>query len=83
MTEDCERQDCFRGISADLFPITLRAGNGPKLRFIVANQYPGGDYFEFGSEGFRTFRNFLSAFHLNGHTEKMPDVKILCFRYFR
>jgi hypothetical protein len=53
-----------------------------EIALIVANQYPGGDYFEFGSEGFRTFRNFLSAFHLNGHTEKMPDVKFFAFDVF-
>ena len=53
-----------------------------EIALIVANQYPGGDYFEFGSEGFRTFRNFLSAFHLNGHTEKMPNVKFFAFDIF-
>lgn len=53
-----------------------------EIAMIVANQYPGGDYFEFGSEGFRTFRNFLSAFHLNGHTEGMPDVKFFAFDIF-
>ncbi|MGC1777982.1 MAG: hypothetical protein WBB34_08535 [Xanthobacteraceae bacterium] len=53
-----------------------------EIALIVANQYPGGDYFEFGSEGFRTFRNFLSAFHLNGHTEKMPDVRFYAFDIF-
>jgi hypothetical protein len=53
-----------------------------KIALIVANQYPGGDYFEFGSEGFRTFRNFLSAFHLNGHTERMRDVKFFAFDVF-
>ena len=53
-----------------------------EIALIVANQYPGSDYFEFGSEGFRTFRNFLSAFHLNGHTEKMPEVKFYAFDIF-
>lgn len=53
-----------------------------EIALIVANQYPGGDYFEFGSEGFRTFRNFLSAFHLNGHGEKLPDVKFFAFDVF-
>jgi hypothetical protein len=57
-------------------------GEWAKIALIVANQYPGGDYFEFGSGGFRTFRNFLSAFHLNGHTEKMPDVKFFAFDIF-
>ena len=40
-----------------------------EIAIMVANQYPGGDYFEFGSEGFYTFCNFLSAFDLNGHTK--------------
>jgi Macrocin-O-methyltransferase (TylF) len=53
-----------------------------EIALIVANQYPGGDYFEFGSEGFRTFRNFLSAFHLNGHSANMPDVKFFAFDVF-
>ena len=53
-----------------------------QIALIVANQYPGGDYFEFGSEGFHTLRNFLSAFHLNGHTEGMPDVKFFAFDIF-
>lgn len=53
-----------------------------QIALIVANQYPGGDYFEFGSEGFRTFRNFLSAFHLNGHSETQPDVRFYAFDVF-
>ncbi len=53
-----------------------------QIALIAANQYPGGDYFEFGSEGFRTFCNFLSAFHLNGHDKRMPDVKFYAFDVF-
>ena len=53
-----------------------------EIALIVATQYPGGDYFEFGSAGFRTFRNFLSAFHLSGNTEKLPDVKFYAFDIF-
>jgi len=53
-----------------------------EIAIMVANQYPGGDYFEFGSEGFYTFCNFLSAFDLNGHTEGMPDVKFYAFDIF-
>jgi hypothetical protein len=53
-----------------------------EIAIMVANQYPGGDYFEFGSEGFYTFCNFLSAFDLNGHTEGMPDVKFYAFDVF-
>jgi hypothetical protein len=52
------------------------------IALMVANQYPGGDYFEFGSEGLRTFCNFLSAFHLNGHAEGMPGVKFFAFDVF-
>lgn len=53
-----------------------------EIALMVANQYPGGDYFEFGSESFRTFSNFLSAFHLNAHDETMPDVKFFAFDVF-
>jgi hypothetical protein len=53
-----------------------------EIALIVATQFPGGDYFEFGSAGFRTFRNFLSAFHLCGNTEKLPDVKFYAFDIF-
>jgi hypothetical protein len=53
-----------------------------EIALIVATQYPGGDYFEFGSAGFRTFRNFLSAFHLSGNTERLPDVKFYAFDVF-
>jgi hypothetical protein len=52
------------------------------IALVVANQYPGGDYFEFGSESFRTFRNFLSAFHLNGHSKGMPDTRFYAFDVF-
>jgi hypothetical protein len=54
----------------------------PQIALIVANQYPGGDYFEFGSDGFRTFRNFLSAFHLNRQPERFPDTKFFAFDIF-
>ena len=53
-----------------------------EIALIVANQFPGGDYFEFGSEGFRTFRNFLSAFHMNGHSERMPETRFYAFDIF-
>jgi hypothetical protein len=33
---------------------------------MAAQFFPGGDYFEFGSEGAGTLRNFLTAFDLNG-----------------
>jgi len=53
-----------------------------EIAIMVANQYPGGDYFEFGSEGFYTFCNFLSAFDLNGHTDAKPDAKFYAFDIF-
>jgi hypothetical protein len=53
-----------------------------QIAITVANQFPGGDYFEFGSEGFRTLRNFLSAFHLNGHTDRFPDTRFFAFDVF-
>ncbi|HXX08210.1 MAG TPA: hypothetical protein VEJ43_09095 [Pseudolabrys sp.] len=53
-----------------------------EIALMVANQYPGGDYFEFGSEGFYTFCNFLSAFDINGHTKGKPDVKFYAFDIF-
>jgi hypothetical protein len=53
-----------------------------QIAIIVANQFPGGDYFEFGSEGFRTLRNFLSAFHLNGHTDRFPNTRFFAFDIF-
>jgi hypothetical protein len=53
-----------------------------EIAIMVGNQYPGGDYFEFGSEGLYTFCNFLSAFHLNGLAEDMPDTKFFAFDVF-
>jgi hypothetical protein len=53
-----------------------------EIAVMVGNQYPGGDYFEFGSESLHTFCNFLSAFHLNGHAEAMPDTKFFAFDVF-
>lgn len=53
-----------------------------QIAFTVANQFPGGDYFEFGSEGFRTLRNFLSAFHLNRHENRFPDTRFFAFDVF-
>jgi hypothetical protein len=50
-----------------------------EIALMVANQYPGGDYFEFGSESFRTLMNFLSAFHLNGHDRRFPETKFFAF----
>lgn len=44
--------------------------------------YPGGDYLEFGSAGMATFRNFLSAFHLNKLDKKFPDTRFHAFDIF-
>ena len=53
-----------------------------RIALDVANQYPGGDYFEFGSEGLNTLCNFLAAFHLNGHDQNKPDVRCFAFDIF-
>ena len=44
---------------------------------------PGnGDYFEFGSEGMGTFRNFLTAFDLNGLPQRLPNTHFYAFDIF-
>lgn len=50
----------------------------------VASAYPGGDYFEFGSWGLGTFRNFLGAFavYYPSHTRHYPDTKFYAFDMF-
>lgn len=48
----------------------------------VASMYPGGDYFEFGSAGFRTLRNFLTAFDLNDLPQKLPETRFFAFDVF-
>ena len=53
-----------------------------RIALDVANQYPGGDYFEFGSEGLNTLCNFLAAFHLNGHDQNKPNVRCFAFDVF-
>lgn len=49
---------------------------------IVAQFYPGGDYFEFGSEGVGTLRNFLTAFDLNGKGKVFPETMFYAFDIF-
>jgi hypothetical protein len=44
--------------------------------------YPGGDYFEFGSEGLATFRSFLTAFDLTSKIDTNPDVRFYAFDIF-
>jgi hypothetical protein len=53
-----------------------------RIALDVANQYPNGDYFEFGSEGLNTLCNFLAAFHLNGHDQNKPEVRCFAFDVF-
>jgi hypothetical protein len=48
----------------------------------VASTYPGGDYFEFGSSGLATFRSFLAAFDLHGHTTRFPATRFYAFDIF-
>ncbi len=49
----------------------------------VASTYPGGDYFEFGSAGLFTFRNFLAAFDINSaHTKHFPNTRFYAFDIF-
>jgi hypothetical protein len=47
----------------------------------VASHYPGGDYFEFGSAGLSTFRNFLTAFDIHCGAS-FPDVRFYAFDVF-
>jgi hypothetical protein len=53
-----------------------------EVALAVASMYPGGDYFEFGCAGFRTFRNFLTAFDLNDRPTLSPDTKFFAFDIF-
>lgn len=48
----------------------------------VAQFFPGGDYFEFGSEGMGTFRNFLTAFDLSGCDSRYPATEFYAFDIF-
>jgi hypothetical protein len=50
------------------------------IALTVAAQFPDGDYFEFGSSGFNTLRNFLSALHL--YRDIDPDMKFFTFDAF-
>lgn len=53
-----------------------------EVALAVAQLYPGGDYFEFGSEGMGTFRNFLTAFDVCGCTARYPDTQFYAFDIF-
>ena len=49
----------------------------------VASAYSGGHYFEFGSSGLSSFRNFLGAFGVfEAHTRYFPDTKFYAFDIF-
>lgn len=48
----------------------------------VAYMYPGGDYFEFGSDGMGTFRNFLTAYDVNALDQRFPDTRFYAFDIF-
>ncbi len=53
-----------------------------EIAMAVAFAYPGGDYFEFGSDGMGTFRNFLTAFDINDLDKKFPDTRFYAFDIF-
>jgi hypothetical protein len=53
-----------------------------EIALAVASMYPGGDYFEFGCAGFRTLRNFLTAFDLNDRPALSPNTKFFAFDIF-
>jgi hypothetical protein len=47
----------------------------------VASHYPRGDYLEFGSAGFSTLRNFLTAFDIHCGA-RFPDLRFYAFDVF-
>jgi hypothetical protein len=53
-----------------------------EIALTVASMYAGGDYFEFGSESFTTFRNFLTAFDLNTHIAGHQNTRFFAFDVF-
>ncbi len=53
-----------------------------EVAMIVAQFYPGGDYFEFGSEGTGTLRNFLTSFDLTDRINAFPDMRFYAFDIF-
>jgi hypothetical protein len=48
----------------------------------ASTMYSGGDYFEFGSDGLGTFRNFLTAADLHGFSAAHPDMRFYAFDIF-
>jgi hypothetical protein len=65
-----------------LFELRYQMRERAEIALAVASMYPGGDYFEFGCAGFRTFRNFLTAFDLNDRPRLAPDTKFFAFDVF-
>jgi len=65
-----------------IIPQNYAYGEQTRIALDVANQYPGGDYFEFGSEGLNTLCNILVAFHLNGHERNFPSTRFFAFDIF-
>ena len=53
-----------------------------EIALTVAGMYPGGDYFEFGCDIFRSFKNFLTAFDLNDLQTAFPATKFFAFDVF-
>ncbi len=48
----------------------------------VCSMYSQGDYFEFGSDGMSTFRNFLTAFDIFDLPTTLPDTRFYAFDVF-
>jgi Macrocin-O-methyltransferase (TylF) len=48
----------------------------------ACTMYSTGDYFEFGSDGMSTFRNFLTAFDLFDLPKTLPDTRFYAFDIF-
>lgn len=76
--ESAHLADTERRNIALYYPYRERA----EVAMTVASMFSGGDYFEFGSEGMGTFRNFLSAFHIFDHHKTLPDTRFYAFDIF-
>lgn len=74
--------DELSNFAKSVIPQNFAYGEQTRIAIDVANQYPGGDYFEFGSEGLNTLCNMLVAFHLNGHEKNFPDTRFFAFDVF-
>ena len=74
-----------RGVPARLkraFAQRVSFQDRTEIQLAVAGHYSGGDYFEFGSAGFNSFRSFLSAFDMNGLASAFPDTRFFAFDAF-